>query len=280
MGISWVEWNKLEMSVKEGTPGGTTYVVGGRTLCFAILAGTNKAVMALTAQQSKDPETIDGRLVVKLVDDGLLIVDASDSNGDGWWGTRVWAADEKYIGEVGERCSKAAGYGTDHPGTGRCKFHGGAGCLLGAQKQLKHGGDSKYFRNTLKAKIQQYLNDTNLLDLSGELATQRALLDLLLERLETHMLKDPEYAERLMPGLMRSCSEIGRLAERVASIDQKYALTAGHIRYIQAVVVDILMTHIKDPMVQEQAARELAARLGSGDMALSPVLIKGARIVQ
>lgn len=44
----------------------------------------------------------------------------------------------------GHPCRKPAGFGTDHPGVGSCKFHGGA-------KPIKHGLFSKYVRKEYKA---------------------------------------------------------------------------------------------------------------------------------
>lgn len=43
--------------------------------------------------------------------------------------------------KAGEPCARPAGWGTDHPGTGRCKFHGGrsTGPPPGTQNALKHG---------------------------------------------------------------------------------------------------------------------------------------------
>ena len=47
----------------------------------------------------------------------------------------------------GTPCKHIAGYGTDHVGTGKCKFHGGAskGAPKGNSNAVKHGLYSKYF---------------------------------------------------------------------------------------------------------------------------------------
>ena len=279
MGISWAKWSELNIDVHDNTPGGATYVVGATPLCFAVLAGTNKAVKALTGGKSTNPDYINDEFVQQLLDDGKIDIDDTKCGNDGWWGCQVWV-DGEYVGEVGERCAKRAGYGTDHPGTGRCKHHGGAGFLLGAAATITHGRKSHHMRKTLADKIQQYLQDQNLLDLSKELAVQRASLDTMVEYADSLMAEDPDQAIRLTNGLVKICGEIGRLAERVASIDQKYALTAGHVRYIQAVVVDVLTKYVPGPYQQEQAAKELVSRLGGGgDTIITTALVKGNRVL-
>jgi len=46
---------------------------------------------------------------------------------------------------AGMPCRRPAGWGTDHPGEGRCKLHGGANPRGPAHPGFKHGEDSKYF---------------------------------------------------------------------------------------------------------------------------------------
>lgn len=46
---------------------------------------------------------------------------------------------------TGKPCKRGAGWGTDHPGTGRCKLHGGRSRKGAEHGSFKHGQDSKYF---------------------------------------------------------------------------------------------------------------------------------------
>ena len=48
---------------------------------------------------------------------------------------------------TGTKCQYPAGHGTDHPGTGKCRLHGGAskGPPKGSQNALKHGLYSRIF---------------------------------------------------------------------------------------------------------------------------------------
>ena len=54
---------------------------------------------------------------------------------------------------TGEPCRKPAGWGTDHPGEGRCKFHGGCNTgpkdNSGNKNAQKHGAYSKVIRDNL-----------------------------------------------------------------------------------------------------------------------------------
>ena len=64
-------------------------------------------------------------------------------------------------------CSKTKGWGTEHPGEGRCKLHGGNTPVPTATVQLSELDDL----------VEQYSNDPDIFDLRKELGTLRALRD-------------------------------------------------------------------------------------------------------
>lgn len=66
-------------------------------------------------------------------------------------------------------CVKPAGWGTDHAGEGRCKFHGGA-------TPVKSGRYSTVTRTELRTLIEHYEADPNPLNVLPELALARASL--------------------------------------------------------------------------------------------------------
>lgn len=72
-------------------------------------------------------------------------------------------------------CQNPAGAGTDHPGEGRCKFHGG-------NAPVKHGRYSKITRPRIKELMEEFQNDPNPLDLLPETVLLRALLTDFVER--------------------------------------------------------------------------------------------------
>lgn len=70
----------------------------------------------------------------------------------------------------GGACKQRAGAGTDHLGSGRCKFHGG-------KSPIRHGRYSAIQRQDLSDAIQRFEADPDPLNLLPELATLRALLE-------------------------------------------------------------------------------------------------------
>lgn len=76
---------------------------------------------------------------------------------------------------TGKPCQRPAGWGTDHPGQGRCKLHGG-------KSPIKHGRYSKITRPRLRELLDQYENDPAPLDLLPEVKLLRALLTDFVER--------------------------------------------------------------------------------------------------
>lgn len=76
---------------------------------------------------------------------------------------------------AGSPCKQPAGWGTDHPGQGRCKLHGG-------KSLVKHGRYSTIQRPRIKELLQQFENDPNPLDLLPETQLLRALITDFIER--------------------------------------------------------------------------------------------------
>lgn len=75
-------------------------------------------------------------------------------------------------------CKARAGFGTNHPGTGRCKNHGG-------NNLVTHGQTRRYELHNaprLQALIQQYVDDPEPLNVAQELAVARALMHDFLDR--------------------------------------------------------------------------------------------------
>lgn len=60
------------------------------------------------------------------------------------------AARKRQPSYVGDTCRRPAGWGTWHPGVGRCKLHGGA-------RGYKHGRYSRVLREQLRPAVQQQL---------------------------------------------------------------------------------------------------------------------------
>ena len=79
---------------------------------------------------------------------------------------------------AGGKCERPAGSGTDHPGAGKCKLHGGA-------TPIKHGLASSIERVRLADRIARHLANPDPLDLLSELALLRVIAEDLIERWES-----------------------------------------------------------------------------------------------
>jgi hypothetical protein len=76
---------------------------------------------------------------------------------------------------AGKTCGHPAGYGTEHRGEGRCRFHGGL-------TPIKSGRYSKVSRKRVRELIEQYAQDPEPLNILPELAAARALFQDFIER--------------------------------------------------------------------------------------------------
>jgi hypothetical protein len=74
-------------------------------------------------------------------------------------------------------CRKPQGWGTDHPGQGRCKLHGG-------KTPIKHGRYSEIKRPALRALIEKFSQDPDPLNLLPEVITLRAMFVDLINRFD------------------------------------------------------------------------------------------------
>ena len=133
-------------------------------------------------------------------------------------------------------CDLPAGWGTDHPGTGRCKLHGG-------NNPIKHGRYSTVLRGELGKHIIEHMDDPNPLDLAPEMAVLRGQLTLWLDRLgEFDNGVTPEQAAAI--GMV--VSGLQRLADTVSKIETRAALTTREMVYLVTSLADILREEIED----------------------------------
>lgn len=77
----------------------------------------------------------------------------------------------------GQPCARPAGWGTAHPGVGRCKLHGGLK-KGGGDRRLKHGLRSVALQEALAETLAEWdAAAAQMPDLSNEIGTLRAMVE-------------------------------------------------------------------------------------------------------
>lgn len=134
-------------------------------------------------------------------------------------------------GEEDQYCANPAGAGTDHPGKGKCKMHDQASKSLDRLK--KNGRYAFVTQERFQAKMEQFLNDPELLNLHPELAILRVLAS---ENWEKYQRGEIDKEESLR-GLI---AEITGLSKTVDKINSNQVLTATNARYLMLRAVDVM----------------------------------------
>lgn len=170
-------------------------------------------------------------------------------------------------------CRAPAGSGTDHPGEGRCRLHGGNAVMTsGRWSMLRH--------RRIQHKVISYLESTELTDIRGAIATAWATLDELLG------LGDDDDGEEIRVSPDRAAEVISALSRIGTLIKQHHDVTAGQritievpqfmewaeftfalaIRYLQEANGDV-RGFLRD--AQAYYGTAVAAATGHGALALS-----------
>ena len=154
------------------------------------------------------------------------------------------------------KCASVAGAGTDHLGTGACQFHSGNNV-----PSFKDGRLATVTRGQLASRIEKFKNQdqADLLDMSGELSTMKAIFEEFIETFPST--EESSYGVHL-ERVTKMLSTIMRLVDNISKIESRNAITASQVIYLRAVLSDILMKYIEDPLKQKQAAQELVHRVG------------------
>ena len=121
----------------------------------------------------------------------------------------------------GKYCRSRAGTGTSHTGVGRCKKHGGL--KRAGDDRVTSGKRSAVKRQQLGELIAQERQRVDPLDLSGELATLRALVADLRDR-------NPDAADH--DSEVKLAESIGRMVERIERIRSQNAISRPELNRI------------------------------------------------
>lgn len=161
-----------------------------------------------------------------------------------------------------------AGAGTDHPGQGNCRWHGGA-------TPIRHGRYSKITRPRIGELIAAHEADPDPLNLLPELAAMRALFQDYVERYDEWVvallawhesfqaaLLDPTRAVEPKPRKMLDLSDgarllewASRIVERIEKIRSQDAISFPEFRRLMRQMAMIVEAHVSD----EKARKEIGA---------------------
>jgi hypothetical protein len=144
----------------------------------------------------------------------------------------------------GELCTLRAGWGTDHPGTGRCKLHGG-------KNKVKHGLYSEVTRHRVADRVKELRDSDDLLELREQIALQAAIIQEYLAGLGQSEELAPDDARTLI-GLVELAS---KNVERLHKIEHGTRLTVGgsELNIVLAQVVAV---------VRQETDADTAGRIG------------------
>jgi len=154
---------------------------------------------------------------------------------------------------AGAPCKQKAGWGTDHVGEGRCKLHGGGS----KGRPIVHGRYSIKHKESLREKQRKFMNDPEAGNLIPELALLRALLEEYLDRFGDDMRLNHQNVGHIQ-GMV---TDIGRLVERIARIQNQTALTVAEIQLLNVRLSDLIVKYVEHDKL-ENFYRELDEALG------------------
>lgn len=159
----------------------------------------------------------------------------------------------------GAPCTRPAGWGTNHPGEGRCRNHGGA-------TPVKHGRYSTVKREDIRALIAQHEADPDPLNILPELAAARALFQDFIERYDAWReailawhaswgKEDGPQKPREVLDLSdayRVVSEVTKIVERIEGIRAKNAVSRPELQRIISEMWRVLELNVADDTLRQR----------------------------
>lgn len=182
----------------------------------------------------------------------------SSSNGSGLCGAMARS--------TGNPCTQPAGWGTDHVGEGRCRFHGGA-------SPIKHGRYSKVKREPIRRLIESYQDDPDPLNLLPELAAMRALFTDFIERYDEWREAflawhtsfgsengNPKPKQVLdLADATKILDRIGRMVERIEKVRAQNAISAPELFRVMSEIKRVIELEVENPRTRERIADQIGS---------------------
>lgn len=132
-------------------------------------------------------------------------------------------------------CTRPAGWQTEHPGTGLCKYHGG----------LSQKPDTA----PIEELVQQYLHDPEITTLDREIALARAVLA---------SIDDPSKPTNIQ-NVVSLVNTISSLVKRKQELEmnKKYLVKVDLVLHVMHQLVAVTKRYVPNPLDQERLAHEL-----------------------
>lgn len=177
---------------------------------------------------------------------------------------------------TGKPCQHEAGWGTDHPGEGRCKFHGGRSRKGAESGTFKHGQDSKYFDPSSMVGFDEWRATVGpTLDLEEDLlAMIYQVREMVLKRESVQvvtkdgpilLVPDAEYISKCL-GRITAAWE--RMVKRREGETIHVKLAQPEIERAFETVGEVIADTIEDPALARQVGEAIAkalAGIGGGE---------------
>lgn len=130
-----------------------------------------------------------------------------------------------------ETCKKPAGWGTDHNGRGRCKYHGGATPSGPQSANFKHGGYADVFLNEYKAHYEAVAENDQPFELLPEFLAQRAMYRAYLKKVTE---QEGGASLEEMGNSIQLADTVINAASKIIKARNDSALTIAEVEFIQA----------------------------------------------
>jgi hypothetical protein len=134
-------------------------------------------------------------------------------------------------------CQHEPGWGTDHPGEGKCKFHGGA-------SPVKHGLYSKIHRTPLGVLAEQHRKNPDPTNLEHELAYLRAAFEDWGQRFE-------KGEAEIGAGIV-VLDRIGTMVERIERIRSMDVISKLELMRVMRLMAEVVKEHVPDEATQRK----------------------------
>ena len=128
-----------------------------------------------------------------------------------------------------ETCKKPAGWGTDHNGRGKCKYHGGATPSGPNSVHFKSGIYADAFKGDFLAHYEATMGDDKPFELLPEFNAQRAMYRAFVEKVTGSEKVDLDTMEKTI----HLSETVIRTAAKIIEARNKTALTGAEIEFIQ-----------------------------------------------